>query len=78
MTTIVDRLVEHGDAVRTEDEHDRRVTRIMLTPQGKRVFEKNKSAIFEAFNKRSSVLSASELAELSHLLRKLSDADLNR
>ncbi|HTK33075.1 MAG TPA: MarR family transcriptional regulator [Candidatus Paceibacterota bacterium] len=71
VTAIIDRLVENKDVERYEDEADRRVTRISLTSQGKKNFEKNRAAIYEAFNERASALTESEQIELSRILTKL-------
>ncbi|MES2315055.1 MAG: MarR family transcriptional regulator [Patescibacteria group bacterium] len=71
VTAIIDRLVENKDVIRYEDEADRRVTRISLTTQGKKTFEKNRSAIYEAFNERASALSDEEQTELARILTKL-------
>ncbi len=71
VTAIIDRLVESKDVTRYEDEADRRVTRISLTTQGKKTFEKNRSAIYEAFNHRAAVLSDEEQVELTRILTKL-------
>lgn len=71
VTAIIDRLVENKDVTRYEDEADRRVTRISLTPQGKKTFEKNRSAIYEAFNARASVLTDEEQIDLARILAKL-------
>ena len=70
-TAIIDRLIESKDVTRTEDPKDRRMTRISLTPQGKKTFEKNRSVLYEAINARASVLSDSELEAFVRILRKL-------
>jgi len=70
-TAIIDKLVDNKDVVRSEDKDDRRMTRVSLTAQGKKAFEKNRSAIYEAFNARASVLSKEELGELARILTKL-------
>jgi DNA-binding MarR family transcriptional regulator len=71
LTSIVDKLVDSGQIVRSEDKDDRRIVRISPTASGKKAFDKNKSLIFDAFNKRASVLSEKEQAELIKLLTKL-------
>ena len=71
MTAVVDKLVKNDDLNRIADKSDRRITRISLTAQGKKTLEKNRSTVFEAFNKRASVLNDIEKAELSRLLTKL-------
>ena len=38
VTRVVDRLVEHGLAARSQDPHDRRVWRVEATDRGKQVF----------------------------------------
>ena len=43
ITKVVARLEEEGLIKRAGDSHDRRVTRIELTPKGKRFIEKNRS-----------------------------------
>lgn len=71
LTSIVDKLVESGDLVRSEDKNDRRIIRISATSQGKKAFEKNRNAIFDAFNARARTLNDTERKDLIRLLSKL-------
>lgn len=71
VTAIVDRLVENGYLAREEDKNDRRIIRIALTAQGRKAFEKTKTALYEVFNSKASVLTTSEQSELIRILLKL-------
>ena len=76
-TAIVDRLIENKDIVRGEDKDDRRIIRISLTASGKKTFDKNRNVIYEAINKRASILSEDEQLELARILKKLQDNQNN-
>ncbi|GIV62811.1 MAG: MarR family transcriptional regulator [Chloroflexota bacterium] len=71
ITLVVDNLEKHGWVRRVADQHDRRISRVELTPAGhaliEEVFPKHAQAVAEEF----SVLSPQEQHQLGDLLRKL-------
>ncbi len=71
VTDIVDRLEARGYAVRTVDPADRRIRRVVLTPEGEAVRRK----LFERVLDESPVrkLSAHDLRSLRTLLAKIAD-----
>jgi MarR family transcriptional regulator, organic hydroperoxide resistance regulator len=72
ITDIVDRLEARGLVVRTVDPHDRRVRRIMQTPEGE---ELRRKALEEALATAPTIesLSAAEQRELCELLGKIAE-----
>ena len=70
-TPIIDRLIESKDVIRSEDENDRRIVRIIITAQGRKTFEKNRNVIYDAINKKAGILSTKEQSELARILKKL-------
>jgi DNA-binding MarR family transcriptional regulator len=70
-TAIIDRLIEDKSITRAEDKDDRRMTRISLTPIGKKTFEKTREVLYAAINNRVSILSETEQKELARILLKL-------
>lgn len=72
ITDIVDRLETRGLVVRTVDPHDRRVRRIVRTPEGEALRRK---ALDEALATAPTVapLSASEQRQLCELLGKIAE-----
>jgi DNA-binding MarR family transcriptional regulator len=73
MTHLIDRLVETGMVVRQADSADRRVTNIVITPEGNAFLEKHGGNIREATKEFLSGLTDEELADLSASLEKLRD-----
>jgi DNA-binding MarR family transcriptional regulator len=71
VTPVIDRLIADKAVERSEDEHDRRMIRISLTPRGKRLFEKNRSVIYDAISRRVESLSPAEKMGLARILAKL-------
>jgi len=71
VTAVIDRLIADKAVERSEDASDRRMIRISLTPLGKKLFEKNRSVIYDAINERMSMLTDEERSELNRLLHKL-------
>lgn len=74
VTDIVDRLEERGLVVRTVDPHDRRVRRIVATPEGDAL----RTKLFEqalATAPTLSVLSVDEQRELCELLAKIAEPE---
>ena len=72
VTDIVDRLEEHGLVVRTVDPHDRRVRRIVVTPEG----EELRTKLFEqalATAPMRSPLNLQEQQTLCELLGRIAE-----
>ncbi|GAP09223.1 transcriptional regulator, MarR family [Bellilinea caldifistulae] len=71
ITLVVDNLEKRGLVRRVADEHDRRISRVELTPAGlaliEEIFPKHAQAVAEEF----SVLTPQEQHQLGDLLRKL-------
>jgi DNA-binding MarR family transcriptional regulator len=72
VTDIVDRLEARGLVVRTVDAHDRRVRRIVRTPEGDELRRKAFAAAL-ATAPTVSPLSAAEQRELCDLLGKIAE-----
>ena len=74
VTVVIDNLVRRGLVERQRDPHDRRVSRVALTDDGRalleRVFPGHVARVVAAF----AALDASELETLSALLRRLGHA----
>ena len=62
MTPMIDKLVDHGFVERKNDEVDRRVVKITLSPSGKKFLEKQKMKMTDM---------------LKNKIQSLSDEDLN-
>ncbi|MGD0037669.1 MAG: MarR family transcriptional regulator [Bacteroidota bacterium] len=71
MTVVVDNLEKDGLVERLINSEDHRAFYVKLTPKGKRLFEKIFLKHAQYIVKLASVLSESEQAELSLLLKKL-------
>ena len=74
LTGILDRLEAKKFIRRVRLAEDRRSTRIQLTGAGERVFEREFPRQIAHLKKRFQRLSASELREIRHSLRKLREA----
>lgn len=74
VTVVIDNLSRRGLVERQRDEHDRRVSRVALTADGRalleRVFPSHVERVVDAF----APLDPNELATLSALLRRLGHA----
>ncbi|MHB1064824.1 MAG: MarR family winged helix-turn-helix transcriptional regulator [Georgenia sp.] len=71
MTNRIDRLVSHGLVVRAADEHDRRVVKVRLTPEGKAKVDAAMSTLLSAERGLLAELTPEERRDLSALLRTL-------
>jgi DNA-binding MarR family transcriptional regulator len=71
MTHLIDRLVETGMVARQADNADRRVTNIVITPEGSAFLEKQGGNIRKATKEFLSSLTNEELGDLSASLEKL-------
>ena len=74
ITSAVDRLVRRGLVVRTADEADRRVRRVALTPEGRRLISAAFARHAADLDDVVAVLSPTERATLVALLEKLGRA----
>ena len=73
VTHLIDKLVDLGIAERQTNTTDRRMTNILLTSEGKALFEEHDSNIKNAIKETLSHLSDEELESLSGSLGKLRD-----
>jgi DNA-binding MarR family transcriptional regulator len=73
MTHLIDRLSEAGMVAKQADSADRRVTNIVITPEGSAFLEKHGGNIREATKDFLSGLTDEELGDLSASLEKLRD-----
>jgi DNA-binding MarR family transcriptional regulator len=73
MTHLIDKLVDLGIAERQTNTADRRTTNILLTSEGKALFEEHDSNIKNAIKETLSHLTDEELESLSGSLGKLRD-----
>lgn len=71
----VDGLVKRDLVVRAEDERDRRVRRLTLTPAGRRLSDSILTARLEGLSNFATSLSASERASLDAALELLMERD---
>ena len=71
VTGILDRLEQHGWVRRTQDLHDRRVVRVMLTEEGQRFLDGLQHAGESRTRARLSEMSAEDRAALRRGLRAL-------
>jgi MarR family transcriptional regulator for hemolysin len=67
----LDRLEGEGLVRRTRDEHDRRVSRLSLTPRARRLFQRLQPVMEEYDRHMRAQLSAAELRTLQRALAKL-------
>ena len=73
MTHLIDKLVDLGMAERQTNKADRRMTNILLTSEGKALFEEHDNNIKNAVKETLSHLTDEELESLSGSLGKLRD-----
>ncbi len=67
----IDRLEAEGHVRRTRDRHDRRITRVTITPQGRAHLERLKAVMDEADALIRAQLSEAELRSMRRALGKL-------
>lgn len=70
-TVIIDRLVEKGELVRTEDADDRRVVRLAITDEGKKTLKSGMKECENGMSQILSVLEAKEQAEFDRIITKI-------
>ena len=72
VTGLVDRLARAGLVERRPDEHDRRVSRVMITPEGEAMWKRaQETLISSAHSDMLENLSADQQTQLLHLLSHL-------
>ena len=74
LSGIVDRLVAHGYVTRTEDQHDRRIRRIHLSPAGREVLTEIMDSGNKAQRRLLNRLDDETLLMLETVLARLLDA----
>ncbi len=73
VTVIVDKLIEEGYVVRSNDANDRRIINISLTEKGLTDFEELKLAISENLKEKLLQLSAEEIDQLAVSTKQVKD-----
>jgi len=70
-TVIIDRLVEKGELVRTEDKDDRRVVRVGITEAGKKILKNGMRDSVSGMDKLLAVLNEKERHAFDRLITKI-------
>lgn len=73
VTRLVDRLEAQGLLKRTQDPQDRRVSRVVITPKGRRLMERLDGPVQELTARMTDCLSEAECLALAHSLEHLRD-----
>jgi DNA-binding MarR family transcriptional regulator len=73
VVAVLNRLEEHGLAVREPDEHDRRRNAITITPAGQRALSALETQVEQAQEDLLKSLSADQREQLLRLLQQLLD-----
>jgi DNA-binding MarR family transcriptional regulator len=76
VSMILDSLERAGSVVRRPDEADRRLTRVFLTPEGRRRQEEQREVLGDYVNRTIGSLPETDRKELARLLGKLADRSL--
>lgn len=71
VTILTDKLVSNGELARSTDKTDRRIIRLKVTPRGRAELANGMKALRATILERMSVLSETERAEFSTILKKL-------
>jgi DNA-binding MarR family transcriptional regulator len=74
LTGIIDKLVAAGKVERRDDPDDRRVVRVVLTPQGRRDHERHRRERRARLHKLLAALNDAELVEVQRALAVLGEA----
>ncbi len=74
VTTILHTMEEAGEIERRPDEHDRRLTRVYLTDEGRIVEQRMRAGVADYISHTIGALTPAESETLEHLLGKLSDS----
>ena len=70
-TSIIDRLVEQNELIRTEDKDDRRVVRVSITESGKKILKAGMKERIGKMEGLLSVLNEKERVELDRIITKV-------
>ncbi len=73
VTTLINKLIEKGFAVRENDPDDRRVIHVSLTAAGNSILKKGKTAINKAITQKLDRLSEEQLELLEDILLKMKE-----
>ena len=73
VTTMLQKMEAAGTVERRADEHDQRVTRLYLTPQGRQVAERMRAVHAQVIDATIGSLSESDRRELLRLLQALNE-----
>jgi DNA-binding MarR family transcriptional regulator len=77
VTRLVDRLEEAGMVKRARERDDRRVVRVTLTPKGLELLTKLDEPVVELHRQQLGHMSKAELTELSRLLERSREPEMN-
>ena len=73
VTTILDRMTKNGLIARARDSEDRRTIQIIITPEGKRVFQPGQELYSEVISEILADFSADEIRFMIKTLRKIQE-----
>jgi DNA-binding MarR family transcriptional regulator len=73
VSTILRSLEESGAVLRRQDDVDRRLTRVFLTPEGRRREKEHRAVLGDYVNRTIGALSQADRRELERLLGELAD-----
>jgi DNA-binding MarR family transcriptional regulator len=73
VSMILDSLEKSGAVIRRPDETDRRLTRIFLTPEGRRLEKEQRDMLQDYVNRTIGTLPETDRSELERLLNELAD-----
>jgi DNA-binding MarR family transcriptional regulator len=71
-TSLIEHLVKTGLLQRIDDEKDRRITRLSITPRGHAALIRSRAQVHEHMKKILGRLDSNERSHLIHILEKLS------
>ncbi len=73
-TAIIDRLVDKGALVRAEDKDDRRIVRLSITDEGRKVLKARMRESISGMDQLLGALNPAERAEFDRLITKIISA----
>jgi DNA-binding MarR family transcriptional regulator len=76
VSTILDSLERSGAVLRRPDDTDRRLTRVFLTSEGRRLEKEQRDILRDYVNRTIGALPEADRSELTRLLGKLADRTL--
>ncbi|WP_171050924.1 MarR family transcriptional regulator [Bacillus sp. BHET2] len=74
ITVMIDRLLKHNLVVRERDENDRRIVNLMLSSEGREVYEKAKDMRRKVFSRYLAYLDEEDVDQLVSIYEKLAAA----